>query len=106
MDPSWRQIMELQIRDFLSILAVIVAAFGTWYKIHFDLDKRIKDAEDKMSAKLSGLYKEFVRRDDYDRDIREMKEEIKGLRTDIQQTNVNISHRIDLLFQRLGPTGA
>ncbi|PWC81240.1 hypothetical protein [Azospirillum sp. TSH64] len=101
--------MTIDLSSILAIIAVCLTIVGgIWGGFHF-LFKRIDDGDDTLRNKLSEdvgeLHRridetrgEYVRRDDYARDMAQLHTDVSGLREDIRAQGISITARLDQLI--------
>ena len=104
--------MDINISDYLTAGAMLIAAVAGWIKIRLDIDKKIEDTRrassteiDKVKEEITIIRSTVISRTEHDQDIQQVKQEIRAfrdeVRDDIRSLNTNLSARFDALMQKM-----
>lgn len=99
MDDQWRWVIGLAVSLCLG-WGTILIGFGWRFLL------ALRELEDDLHREINQVRNEYVRRVDLDGHIQRLGEDIKGLRTEIQQGREATNIRLDAVLAALatGPT--
>jgi len=99
----------------LGIAGAIASLAGTaWAILHYVMGRldamreQMSKAMAEVHARVDGFHADYVRRDDYHRDMESLRGDVAGIRDDVKQMGGGINSRLDQLFlaRALGTVGA
>ena len=106
--------MELALRDLFVVLGFVISLAGFWYKMNADIAEKIDKVRETSASKtdvaqikddVSSMRANAISRQEHDRDIEKVKEEIRTFRDEVREDIRSLSHtlstRFDIMMQRM-----
>lgn len=104
--------MDLPLSDIFQIIGLIITGLGVWYKTTKDTEKSIEAVRKEAAGEIKEVKDELSRvaastisRQEHDRDIENVKQEIRGfrdeVRDDIKTLNTTLTTRFDLMMEKI-----
>jgi peptidoglycan hydrolase CwlO-like protein len=115
--------MDIQITDLITVIGAFGGLFGAWWKINQDTEHKIEavrvdsdkklsilrqehtDSMAKFTSEVASIRTTAISRQEHDRDIDKVKEEIRAfreeVRDDIKTLSTNLTQRFDLMMQKM-----
>lgn len=106
--------MEFELRDLFIILGFVLSLAGFWYKMNSDIAAKIDKVRETSASKsdvaqikdeVASMRANVISRQEHDRDIEKVKDEIRTFRDEVREDIRSLSHtlstRFDLMMQRM-----
>jgi hypothetical protein len=106
--------VEFALRDLFIVLGFVLSLAGFWYKMNSDIAEKIDKVRESSASKtdvsqikddVASMRANAISRQEHDRDIEKVKEEIRTFRDEVREDIRSLSHtlstRFDIMMQRM-----